>query len=214
MTVSFVVSFYFLKPVYKAETTLFVGKEGNKAGGIELGEIKLNDELVSDYRAIITSRLAAREVIDKLELDMSVESFQRQIEVTTASNSRLMKISCEDTDPQLAMNIANSLADFIIVKADEIMDVENVKIIDLAELPAKPIKPNKKMNLAIAAVLGVMLAVGLIFLMEYLDSTIKNKKDVARYLGINVIGEIPEFTGEERGFKRGKYYKEYYEYRK
>lgn len=59
------------------------------------------------------------------------------------------------------------------------------------------------MNLAIAAVLGVMLAVGLIFLMEYLDSTIKNKKDVARYLGINVIGEIPEFTGEERGSNVG-----------
>ena len=126
----------------------------------------------------------------------------------------MMKIACEDTDPQLAMDVANALSDFIIVKAEEIMDVDNVKIIDHAELPTKPIKPNKKMNLAIAAVIGVMLGVGLIFLMEYLDSTIRNKKDVGQYLGINVIGEIPEFAGEERGYKRGKYYKEYYEYRK
>ncbi|HZK26138.1 MAG TPA: Wzz/FepE/Etk N-terminal domain-containing protein [Thermoclostridium sp.] len=210
---SFIVSFHFIQPVYKAETTLFVGKEGNKSGAIELGEIKLNDELVSDYREIIKSRLAAREVIERLNIDISIESFQDHIEVTTASNSRLMKIACKSTDPQLAVNIANALSDFIIVKAEEIMEVDNVKIIDQAELPTRPIKPNKKMNLAIAAVIGIMIGVGLIFLIEYLDSTIKDKKDVVRYLDINVIGEIPEFDGEERGYKRGKTYKRYYGYR-
>lgn len=211
---SFIISFYILHPVYKAEATLFVGKEGNKLGGIELGEIQLNDKLVSDYREIIKSRLAAREIIRQLNLDVSVESFQNRVTVTTVNNSRLMKIAFESTEPQLAMDVANALSDFIIKKAEDIVDVKNVKVIDAAELPVNPIKPNKKMNLAIAGVIGIMLGVGLIFIMEYLDSTIKNGKDVERYLGLNVIGEIPKFDGEERGYKRGKLYSRYSQYRK
>lgn len=208
VTASFIISFYILHPVYKAEATLFVGKEGNKLGGIELGEIQLNDKLVSDYREIIKSRLAAREIIRQLNLDVSVESFQNRVTVTTVNNSRLMKIAFESTEPQLAMDVANALSDFIIKKAEDIVDVKNVKVIDAAELPVNPIKPNKKMNLAIAGVIGIMLGVGLIFIMEYLDSTIKNGKDVERYLGLNVIGEIPKFDGEERGYKRGKLFRD------
>jgi len=196
---SFVVSFYFLQPVYKAEATLFVGKEGTKVGGIDLGEIQLNDKLVLDYREIIKSRLAAREIIGQLNLDMKIEDFQERVTVTTVNNSRLMKIAFLSTSPQMAMDVANALSDFIVKKAEEIVDVKNVKVIDTAELPVTPIKPNKKMNIAISGVIGIMLGIGLVLLLEYLDFTIKDNEDVERYLKLNVIGEIPRFNGEKRG---------------
>lgn len=156
VTASFVLSFYVLQPVYKAEATLFVGKEGSKTGGIELGEIQLNDKLVLDYREIIKSRLAAREIIEKLNLDMSIEAFQECVTVTTVNNSRLIKIAFLSSDPRLAMDVANALSEFIIKKAEDIVDVKNVQVIDAAEFPSRPIKPNKKMNLAIAGVVGIM----------------------------------------------------------
>lgn len=75
------------------------------------------------------------------------------------------------------------------------MNVDNVSILSearLAENPA-PIKPNPKLNMAIAFVVGLMTAVGLAFLLEFLDNTIKTEKDVENYLGIAVIGVIPPF---------------------
>jgi len=78
------------------------------------------------------------------------------------------------------------------------MDVQNVQIVDKASTPANPspVKPNKKLNLAIALVLGLLVSVGLAFLLEYLDTRIKTEEDVQRYLELPVLGSIAEH-GEE-----------------
>ena len=47
------------------------------------------------------------------------------------------------------------------------------------------------MNIAIAGVLGIMLGIGLVFLVEYLDNTIKTPEDIERYVGLPVLGIIP-----------------------
>ena len=125
------------------------------------------------YREIILSRLVAREVIGKLDLDMTVEAFQSRVAVNTLRDSRLFKITFESTSPELARDVTNALSEAIILKAEEIMEVKNVQIIDLAETPVGAVRPNRKMNLAIAGALGLMLGTFLIFLMEYLNHTIK-----------------------------------------
>ncbi len=206
-TVSGFVSVKMIAPVYKAESSLFVGKEKSNIGSIDIGELTLNQKLVTDYREIILSRLVSKEVIDELNLDMDVSTFQSRVSVTTVKDSRLFKIGFESTDPKIATDVANSLARVIIQKAEEIIEVKNVKVIDVAELPEYPIKPNKKLNVAIAGVLGIMLGVFLIFAIEYLDHTIKDKRDVERYLGLNIIGEIPIFEGERRGQQNGNFKK-------
>jgi capsular polysaccharide biosynthesis protein len=71
------------------------------------------------------------------------------------------------------------------------MKVENVVVVDHAQVPESPIKPRKTMNVAIAFVLGAMAAVGLIFLLEYLDTSIKTPEDVTTHLGLPVLGVIP-----------------------
>ena len=60
------------------------------------------------------------------------------------------------------------------------------------ELPENPVSPNKKMNIAIAFLLGLMVSVGLVFLLEYLDNTYKNKDQLEKELGIPVLGAIPD----------------------
>ncbi len=199
-----VVSFKVLDPVYKAEASLFVGKESNSIASIDIGEFSLNQKLVSDYREIILSKLVAKEVIKDLNLDMSVETFQKRVSVYTVKDSRFFKIGFESTNPQIAMDVVNKLSEVIIEKAEEIIQVKNVQRIDIAELPVNPIRPNRTMNIAIAGVLGIMIGVFIIFILEYLNYTIKTDKDVERYLGLNIIGEIPVFQGAERGKKKKK----------
>ena len=67
-----------------------------------------------------------------------------------------------------------------------------MQIIDLAVLPRVPVKPSIKLIIAIGAVLGVFLGVGLAFLLEFLDITVKIKENVERLLGLPTLGQIPD----------------------
>ena len=60
-------------------------------------------------------------------------------------------------------------------------------------VPSSPIKPKKQLNIAIAAFIGIMVGLGIVFLIEYLDNTIKTPEDVQKHVGIPVIGTIPLF---------------------
>jgi capsular polysaccharide biosynthesis protein len=67
----------------------------------------------------------------------------------------------------------------------------NISVVSPALIPTTPVKPNKKLNMAVAGVLGVFLAVGLVFVLEYLDNTMKNPDDVRKHLGLPTLGNIP-----------------------
>ena len=67
----------------------------------------------------------------------------------------------------------------------------NVKIIESVRVPEKPVSPNKKMNIAIAFLLGLMVSVGLSFLIEFMDNTFKTKEQIENILDLPAIGVIP-----------------------
>ena len=77
------------------------------------------------------------------------------------------------------------------------MKVENVQVIDEAQVPKNPIKPRPMLNIAIAGVLGLMFGIFLVFLLEYLDNTIKTPEDVEKYLQLSVIGAIPKVKNDK-----------------
>ncbi|KJS76705.1 MAG: hypothetical protein JL56_04755 [Desulfotomaculum sp. BICA1-6] len=85
-----------------------------------------------------------------------------------------------------------------------------INVASPALVPANPVKPNKQLNIAIALVLGLMVAMGLAFLLEFMDSTIKTPEDVEKHMGLPLIGSIPaseaaanksrwSFFGQKRG---------------
>jgi succinoglycan biosynthesis transport protein ExoP len=70
----------------------------------------------------------------------------------------------------------------------------NIQIVDPAELPASPYKPNKRQNLLLAAVVGLFLGVGLAFFFEYLDNTIKTPEDLEQWARLPSFGMVPEIS--------------------
>ena len=192
---SAIISFYFLEEVYQANTVLYVGKSANADEDYILyNELLVGDKLVNDYRELVKSRLITSTVIEELGLEgMTIGALSSRLGVSQKNNTRLIEITAQDTDPKLAMDIANKVAEVFKEKVVELMDEENVQVIDEAILPQAPIKPNKKLNIAIGTFMGMMLGLGIIFLIEYLDNTVKTPEDVQKYVELTVIGTIPEF---------------------
>ncbi|NLJ74381.1 MAG: hypothetical protein GX331_05245, partial [Firmicutes bacterium] len=75
----------------------------------------------------------------------------------------------------------------------EAMQTADVQVIDRAVLPERPVKPRIKLNIAIAGVLGLFIGVGLAFLLDFMDTSIKTKDEVEEILGLPVLGQIPDF---------------------
>ncbi|HHY83620.1 MAG TPA: hypothetical protein GX505_13230 [Clostridiales bacterium] len=94
-------------------------------------------------------------------------------------------------------SVINSLANVFIYEANQILKMENVQVIDIAKPSYMLVNPRVGMNIAVAAILGMMLGVGIAFLKDFLDNTNKIPEDVQKYLGLPVIGMIPR-RGEMR----------------
>lgn len=74
----------------------------------------------------------------------------------------------------------------------------NIQVVDKAELPTKPYKPNKRLNLLLATVVGLFLGVGLAFFFEYLDNTIKTPEDVEQLIRLPSFGMVPDISSHRR----------------
>jgi succinoglycan biosynthesis transport protein ExoP len=103
-------------------------------------------------------------------------------------------------DASVAQSIYTMLANrYEEARISEVMQPTDVQVIDKAIPPDadKPIKPKKRLNVLIAAFLGLFAGTGLAFALEYLNKTIGNAEDVKYYLDLPVLGNIPEFEGED-----------------
>ena len=192
MVVSGVISFFMLSPVYEAKSTLIVNTEKNEETQMITGDqFTVTQKLAVTYGEIIKSRTVLEEVIGNLKLDSTYESLVGQIKVSPVSDTQIISISVQDTNPKKARDIANQIPKVFEKEVKRITKANDIQVIDKAILPQNPIKPNKMMNVAIAAVLGTMIGLFIVFLLEYLDNKIKTPQDIEKHLGLSVIGVIP-----------------------
>ncbi|MDM8147823.1 YveK family protein [Priestia megaterium] len=197
--ISGVVSFFVLTPVYEANTQILVNQAKSKEQFYNSSELQTNVQLIQTYNDIIKSPAILGEVTKQLNLDMTPKQLSNQIQVTNSQDSQVAHIVVQDTNARLAVKIANTTAAVFKKEVPKIMSIDNVSILAKAQLDEalSPIKPQPFLNIAIAVVVGLMAGVGLAFLLEYLDNTIKNEQDVERILQLPVIGVISVIKEEE-----------------
>jgi capsular polysaccharide biosynthesis protein len=152
--------------------------------------------MINTYSVIIKSPAILEKVIDELELDQSVDQLSQKITINSQENSQVFSLTVQDYNPAKAVEIANTVSSIFQKEIKDIMKVDNVSILAKAEIKENPspVKPNPLSNIAIAVVVGLMAGIGLAFLLEYLDNTIKDEDDIERLLDLPLLGSIQKIS--------------------
>ena len=163
------VSFFAVSPVYEANTTLLV--DINKKTGSEMitsEQLSVSEKLAVTYGEIIKSKSVLNEVEDSLDLKCGYEELSDKVNVSSINKTQIISVSVQDTNPKRATDIANAIPTAFQQEVKRITQANDVKVIDKAVVPNKPIKPNKATIIAISAILGIMISLFIIFLLEYI----------------------------------------------
>ncbi|HGF8201046.1 YveK family protein [Enterococcus gallinarum] len=194
-----VATFFIITPKYNSQAQLIVKLPRTDA--TNAGDVNTNLLMINTYKDMITGDLVMSTVKDRLEseydLDKTVSELKGAIQVQQSQNSQMFSIVATDTKPVDAEHIANTTAKVFQENAKDVLDVDKISIISNAQASMTPVSPNNKLNLAIGLVLGMMVGVGLAFLLELLDRTVKDSRFVAENLGFTILGSVPQMTDKE-----------------
>lgn len=201
------VSFFVIKPKYEVTTKLFIGKEQSKTQDFNSNDITMYQKLLSTYAEVVTTNDLVEKAIEKGKIDETVKDVKEGLKVTPRADTQILEISYTGTNKEEAVDIVENITDQFIKESKKLIPNGNIKIIQKAKMPEKPVSPNKKLNILIAFVLGLMVSVGLSLLLEFMDNTYKSKEELEKVVDLPVLGVIPELDVENSSSKRLKHRK-------
>jgi len=184
--IAFSVSSFILSPTYEASSTVFIRPRVND-GQISTGELAANARLANTYAEIARSNAVLRNVSVS---GFSVNEIRESIAITAVRDTEIMRFSSTTTSPTASAAIANQVVNAFINEVYEIIEIENLYIIDQAEVNPQRVGPNVLLNSLIGLVLGGMISIGIIFILTMLDRTISGRDQVEALLEVPVLGEI------------------------
>ncbi|UZD45497.1 YveK family protein [Peribacillus frigoritolerans] len=193
--ISGAISYFLLTPVYQSSTQILVNQKQSE-NQLDSNQIRSNIDMINTYSVIIKSPAILGKVIDELDLNQSVDQLSQKITINSQENSQVFSLTVQDNNPAKAVEIANTVSSIFQKEIKDIMKVDNVSILAKAEIKENPtpVKPNPLLNIAIAVVVGLMAGIGLAFLLEYLDNTIKDEDDIERLLDLPLLGSIQKIS--------------------
>lgn len=199
-TVAAVYSYFFATPVYKSDTTLFLYRKTDQINSLT-SELNAGAQLVKDSLIIIKSESVGEIAVQKLAstIKPTPGALIGKVTATSGMDTRIIKISVQDSNPADAAAYANAVADAFVERFDKIINVggfdrvDFVQVIDKAKPVFSPIKPNKPLNISIAIFVGALAGIGLLFVLEKMNNTLKSPEKVKMVSGLDVLGAIMLF---------------------
>lgn len=197
LIIASIFTFFIITPQYSATTQVLVNRTTESAEGIQLNDINTNVQMINTYKDIIKGPVILDEVSQNLKTNLTTGELAEKIQIITQDNSQVFSLTVTDESPYDAAEIANSVASTFQSEIGNIMNVDNVTIISEAIANTSPVSPNTPLNLVIGLLLGSMVGVGLAFVSEFLDKTVKDEKFISEQLGWTNLGKVSEMSEDE-----------------
>lgn len=195
---------FFITPKYSASVTLYANNStsSDTSTSISSQDISASVQLVDTYAAIILSEPVLDQVIELNDLDMSSRELLDCIEISSVNKTEVFKVTVDYSSPEIAADIANSIAYIAPIKIADIVDGCSVKIVSNAKVPTEKSFPNNKMALVIGMVAGIAVSILIVFITSLLDTRIKSESDLQEW-NYPVLGVIPSFSEARRAGMHG-----------
>lgn len=179
----------FVTPQYQSSAMIYI--YGSTAS-FNSSKLTLSSELTEDYTTLAKSREVMEGVIDKMGFDCTTQELASAISVSHDENSSILMMTATNSDPKVAADIANSVADETAERISEVMNIDKPSTVEDAVVSSSPVSPNLLKNILIGAFAGLIISAGVIILSFLKDDTIKTADDVAHYLDTTLLACLPK----------------------
>lgn len=204
--ISIILSFFVIKPKYEANTKLFIGKQESKKTDYDSNDVQMYQKLLTTYAEVLKTDDIIEKSLEKANINENINTAESNLKVTPRADTQILEVSYTDTNKENAAKFLNALITNFMKESKKLIPNGNTQIIQKVKVPEKAVSPNKKLNILIAFVLGLMISVGVSLLLEFMDNTFKSKDELEKFLEIPVLATIPDHDADSdhRSDRRGR----------
>lgn len=190
----------FVTPMYTSSTTLVLAASdkttdtNKQAGTITTTDVTLNSKLVATYSELVKSKNVLRQVISNLGIKVNEEDLRNNIAVSSVKETELIEITVSNENASYAAKIANEIVKVFTAKVGEIYNINNVHVVDEAEISTNPSNINHAKDIVIFAFIGLVISVMYVLIANMLDTTVKTQEDIEKAIKIPVLANIPIYN--------------------
>lgn len=183
------------KPMYKSSTSIVLISEAKDNSQLTYNDVSVNQNLVSTYSEIVKSKRVLGQVINNLNLNYTYGALSNNIEVSSVTGTQIIKITVTDENSKTAMKVANEIGKVFAKEIPELYNISNVNILDTAEVAPSAYNVNITKQSAIFLLAGLVLGLGVVFVMYYFDRSVKNASQIEDKLKLPVLATVREYRG-------------------
>lgn len=186
-----IVTLFLIKPQYESKTKVFIGKEEGDGQAYNQNDIAMYQKLLKTYSEIIKTKDLVNVAIKKSNIDVKTNEVLSNLSVVPVADTQIIEIKYKGTSSSEAAILLNEVKKEFVKVAKELVPNVNIRVLEDVRENTVPVSPNKKMNIAIAVLLGAICGIGIVFLLEFIDNSFKTKDQLENRLGVPVLGVIP-----------------------
>lgn len=190
-------TFFLVTPQYESTSKIVVNQTQNTGHAITNTDIQTNLNLINTYQSIIREPIILEDAIRISKSDLTIGELRDKVTVQTQNNSLVFGVTVKDSNPYEAAELANATATSFEEKIGDILEVESVTILSQAVPILSAVSPNVPLNIVIGLIFGLIIGVGVAFLREYLDNTVKDSQFINEHIGWTDLGAISLMTEKE-----------------
>ena len=189
IALGYLYSYCYVVPEYKSTSTLLLIPNDDET--VTSSDLTLNSGLISTYGNIAKNSKVLKQVINNLNLNISEEQLLNKIEINIIKDTHIMEISVSDIEPQMATDIAKELANVFLNEIKQIYNLNNIGIVDEAQLPNIPYNINHIKDMFVFFGIGMVVSFAYVIIIYLFDNTIKKEEDIEEYIKVKSLGCVP-----------------------
>ena len=198
-------SYFLITPTYESTAKLYVVSASDDSV-VNLSDLNLGTSLTADYEQLMLSYPVLERVIDTLGLDMTSDQLKGAYKLNNPSDTRILEITATSTDPQMAKDLAETMATEAIDYLPDTMSTLAPNLAQHAKLPTHKVAPSYTKYTMMGALLGLILCAGFFIIKYLMDDTIHTADDMEKYFGLVPLTTIPD-SDSVKDMEEAEYYR-------